>query len=43
MIKMDEYESWKSKNESILVQEFIEDYEDMFEEYCKNKYTGKQK
>ena len=34
------YEKWKKDNEQTLICDFIEDYEDMFEEYCKSKYTG---
>lgn len=35
------YEEWKKENEKQLIQEFIDSYEDMFEEDCKAKYDSK--
>ena len=32
------FEEWKTQNEKQLIQDYIEDYEDAFTEYCKIKY-----
>ena len=41
-VKMD-FEKWKTQNEKQLICDFVEDYEDQFEEYCKTKYEPKNK